>query len=163
MPRQPDSPFIELVNQHIGIPHKICSAYTFDQAEHEDLFQEMMFHLWRSFEKFEGRSKFTTWMYQVCLNTALTYKRKREIRKTEPLRLQHMQIAEDATVLNEDLEALSSAIAELAPLNKAIALLYLDELTYEEIAEVTGLSVSNVGVRLVRLKKELAKKLKEKI
>jgi RNA polymerase sigma-70 factor (ECF subfamily) len=102
-------------------------------------------------------------MYSVCLNTALTYKRKQKREKTESLAPSHYQIAEQPS---DDKEAainiLFEVIATLSPLNKAITLLYLESMSYEEIASITGLTKSNVSVRLVRIKKELEEKMKSK-
>ncbi|HYH14131.1 MAG TPA: sigma-70 family RNA polymerase sigma factor [Flavisolibacter sp.] len=156
--------FIPLINQHLGIAHKVCRIYFADAADYEDVLQEMLYQLWRSYPAFDQRAKFSTWMYSVCLNTALTYRRKQQKHKSEALSFTHQQIAAPAAEnKNEVISLLFEAIATLSPVNKAIVLLYLEDMSYEEIADITGLTRSNVSVRLVRLKRELETILKQKI
>ncbi len=156
--------FIQEINAHLGIAHKISRVYCQDAGDREDVFQEMMFQLWRSYPSFDKRSKFSTWMYRVCLNTALTYKRRSRKTWMETLNDSHQQIASSTPKDRATTEMLlSDAIATLSDVNKAIILLYLEDLSYDEIASVTGLTRANVGVRLVRIKKELEEKLKDKI
>lgn len=159
-----DDSFLQLINQNLGIAHKVARSYLQDEDGREDLIQEMMYQLWRSYPTFDGRSKFSTWMYSVCLNTALTYKRKQKKEKTEPLSSLHHQIAEQPSGARDDtITILLEAIATLSPVNKAITLLYLESMSYDEIASITGLTKSNVSVRLVRIKKELEVKMKSKL
>jgi RNA polymerase sigma-70 factor (ECF subfamily) len=159
-----DDSFIKQVNQHLGIAHKVCRLYFKDDTDRDDALQEMMYQLWRSFGDFKGRSKFSTWMYSVCLNTALTYRRKNNKRITESLSPAHLEIAQPpATNVDGEIDLLFEAVGRLSPVNKAITLLYLEDLSYEEIANITGLTKSNVSVRLVRIKKELEGMMKEKI
>jgi RNA polymerase sigma factor (sigma-70 family) len=154
--------FLEQINDHLGITHKVCRLYCQDPEDRADLLQEMLYQLWKSYPGFDGRSSFTTWMYRVCLNTALTWRKKSTRTKWESLSLSHQQIPEQtAGPEEEQRQALFQAIATLSPLNKAIVLLYLDEVSYEEIAGITGLTKSNVSVRLVRIKKELEIQLKK--
>ncbi len=159
-----DDVFIQQINQNLGIAHKICRVYFSDADDREDVLQEMMYQLYKSYRSFDGRSKFSTWMYSVCLNTALTYRRKGVKQKYEPLTASHDQLA-NPPVSNKDEEItlLFAAIATLSPLNKAIILLYLEDMSYEEIAEITGLSKSNVGVRLVRIKRDLETDMRKRI
>jgi RNA polymerase sigma factor (sigma-70 family) len=160
-----DDNFIREVNQNLGIAHKVVRIYFInDQDDREDVLQEMMYQLWKSYPHFDGRSKFSTWMYSVCLNTALTYKRKLKKEQSESLSLSHEEIVDPVSSnQDESVDQLFNAISSLSPLNKAIILLYLDELSYDEIATITGLSKSNVSVRLVRIKRELEMQLKDKI
>jgi RNA polymerase sigma-70 factor (ECF subfamily) len=155
MDKPSNETFVQLVNENSGIAHRVCRIYFEDPDDREDAFQEMMYQLWKAFPGFGGRSKFSTWMYRVCLNTALTYRRKTRQHRPEPISGVHHEIAAPTSSHNEDLVTLFRAIAMLSQLNKAIVLLYLDELSYEEIAEVTGISKANVSVRLVRIKKQL--------
>lgn len=161
MDKTPNATFVELINENSGIAHRVCRIYFEDQDDREDAFQEMMYQLWKAFPGFGGRSKFSTWMYSVCLNTALTYRRKARQHKPEPISADHHEIAAPTSSLNDDLVTLFCAIKMLSPLNKAIVLLYLDEMSYDEIAGVTGISKANVSVRLVRIKKELEIMMKE--
>ena len=163
MPHSTDYTFIKLINQNLGIAHKVCRIYFSDKNERQDVLQEMMYQLWRSYERFDERSKFSTWMYRVCLNTALTYRRKLKRGFTESLSGDHYQIPEQPSKKeDESTSLLFDAIATLSNLNKTIILLYLEDMRYEEIAAITGLSKSNVSVRLVRIKKELEILLKNK-
>jgi len=157
-----DKAFIQLINQNLGIAHKVCKAYFRDQADREDAMQEMMYQLWKSFHRFDGLSKFSTWMYRVCLNTALTYRRKN--RNMESLTPLHDQVKDQNPENREETIAiLFDAISTLSQMNKAIVLLYMDDMSYEDIASITGLSKSNVSVRLVRIKRELEIILTEKL
>lgn len=159
-----DDKFLQCINENIGIAHKVLNVYFQDAEDREDAMQEMMYQLWRSYPNFNGRSKFSTWMYKVCLNTALTSKRHSKRRTAETLSPVHDGIAgESAESDHEALSMLTEAIAELSGLNKAIILLYLDDMSYDEIAAVLGLTRSNVSVRLVRIKKELETRLNKKI
>ncbi|GAB3507874.1 sigma-70 family RNA polymerase sigma factor [Spirosoma knui] len=155
--------FLEHLNRHIGIAYKISQAYQPDADERADLLQEMIYQLWRSYPSFTGQSKFSTWMYRVCLNTALADRRTARKRQHEPLAVRHEQVPDPPPDdQQEAIQWLFDAIATLSPLNKAIMLLYLDDLSYEEIASITGLSKVNVSVRLVRTKKELESRLTAK-
>ena len=159
-----DNAFITEINQNMGIVHKVCRLYFVDAQEREDVLQEMMYQLWRSYPAFDRRSKFSTWMYSVCLHTAFTYRRKSNRRKDESLSSRHLQIPEPGQKNKDNsITLLMDAIATLSPVNKAVMLLYLENMSYEEIARVTGISRSNVSVRLVRSKKELETELKKKI
>jgi RNA polymerase sigma factor (sigma-70 family) len=154
--------FLQQINLNIGIAHKVSRIYFQDTYEREDAFQEMMYQLWKSFSRFDGRSKFSTWMYSVCLNTALTYQRKNKSELNESLSLRHLDIPDQNNPHQEEnVTMLFQAIATLSPVNKAIVLLYLDDLSYDEIATITGFTKSNVSVRLVRIKKELEIQLKK--
>jgi len=156
--------FIQQINQNLGIAHKVARLYFTEWDDRDDVLQEMMYQLWRSYKGFDGRSKFSTWMYSVCLNTALTYRRKDKKKKNESLSHMHHQIANPpAENKDEAIELLFEAIAKLSAVNKAIVLLHLEKMTYEEIAIITGLSKSNVSVRLVRIKKELETEMRKKI
>src|SRR4051812_31493896 len=152
--------FIKELNLNIRIAQKIARAYFPDSDDRQDALQEMMYQLWRSFPGFDGRSKFSTWMYRVCLNTALTYKHKNRNRN-EILATAHQQIADEPALSNKDAtDELFEAIALLSPVNKAIILLHLDGMSYDEIAAITGLTKTNVSVKLVRIRKELEERLK---
>lgn len=150
-----DQTFLDRINENLGIAYKIARAYFDDADSREDVIQEMMYQLWRSFSTFDNRSKFSTWMYRVCLNTALTHFTKSKRRRAERLSNQHYNIPDTDDSNDEALTDLWKAIARLSKLNRAIVLLYLEEMSYEEIASVLGLSRTNVSVRLYRIRKEL--------
>jgi len=148
---------LELINANLGIAHKVCNVYFREAADREDAFQEMMYQLWRSYGKFDGRSKFSTWMYSVCLNTALTYVRKNKGNINESLSEKH-DVVDEVSSKEERMEMLMKMIQTLSPVSKAIMLLYLEEMSYEDIADITGLTKSNVSVKIMRAKKELQEK-----
>lgn len=130
--------------------------YAQDEAGRQDLFQEIIFQLWKSFPGYRETYKFTTWMYRVALNTAITQIRKgasKIHRKSEPIEA-HTQIA-GASVRNDSTAILYQAIQHLSKVEKALILLYLEEKTYREIAGIMEISESNVGVRINRIKKKL--------
>ena len=156
MNNQLSKSFLTQINQNIGILHKVSKIYFDIKEDQEDVIQEMMYQLWHSFPRFNENSKFSTWMYSVCINTALTYSRKskKKIFHTVPNVHDQVEVIEEDN-LEESLNQLMYCISKLTKLNKAIILLYLENMTYEEIASVTGLSKSNVSVRLVRIKREI--------
>jgi RNA polymerase sigma factor (sigma-70 family) len=159
-----DKTFLTDINQNIGIVHRVCRVYfAYDVAEREDVFQEILYQLWKSYPNFLGDSKFSTWMYRVALNTAITHARKiRRAPEKEKLTDRTAQIADpvDSGDGEESIVRLYAGIQSLTDVDKAIILLYLEENSYEEIASVTGLTKTNVSVRLVRIKKALEEKLK---
>jgi len=164
MADQQEQEFIRLMNENMGIAHKVASIYYPDMNDREDIIQEMMYQLWKAFPGFAGLSKFSTWMYRVCLNTVLSFKRKESRRIPLSFTPYQEEIASrDEPDKKEEIKLLLKAIGTLSPLNKAIILLYLEDISYDEIAVITGLTKSNVGVRLVRIKKELEEKLSTNI
>lgn len=155
-PVQTETKFLNLVKQYQPILHKICFVYTNNSSEREDLMQDIILQLWKSFPGFTGRSAFSTWMYRVALNTAITQTK----RKKPTLAIQSVsepQVDEASLMeLSEDIQILYRAISHLKKLEKALILLWLEEKSYEEIAETTGITVKNVSVQLVRIRKKLA-------
>lgn len=161
MKREPDEAFVTAVNDHAGIVHKIARAYFDDPLDRQDVVQEMLFQLWRSYPSYEGKAQFSTWMYRVCFNTALTWGRRHRRLSVDSLSNAHREIPNPPPDRDEEsLAQLYKAIDGLSGLNKALILLYLEDRSYDEMAAITGLTKSNVSVRLVRIKKELEKKLK---
>jgi RNA polymerase sigma-70 factor (ECF subfamily) len=153
--------FVDLIYEHQGILHRICSVYESLPEDREDLYQEILLQSWRSFASFNGRSKFSTWLYRVALNTALTRRRKaparRDTASTDDVDV--VIAVDDRPDSDSDVELLHQSIRELSKLNRAIILLHLEQRSYEEIAEITGLSRTNISVRLVRIKDELRQRL----
>jgi len=155
--------FLNNLNQHTGIIHRVCNSYFRDYTERQDVFQEIVYQLWKSYAAFNNESKFSTWMYKVALNTAIQHIRKdrRTIQK-DPINDLSLRIAvvEERAYSNDDMKMLYAAINTLTDVDKAIILLYLDEYSYDEIAIITGITKTNVSVRLVRIKKKLEDKLR---
>lgn len=156
--------FIDDVNQNIGIIHSICNTFVqYNSAEQKDLFQDIMYQLWKSYPSFNGDSKFSTWMYRVAFNTAITHSKKsgRTPEKVELNENHHTVPAADSSAGEEEVALLYSAIQTLKYIDKAIILLYLDGNSYQDIADVTGLTKTNISVRLVRIKRALKTKLEK--
>ena len=159
----PDSTFEKLIVKNQYLIHKVCNIFGQTEADREDLFQEITIQLWSSFSTFEHKSKFSTWLYRVAFNTAITQKRK-EKRNPVSISLSETEIripdAAGTDTDEEDLKALRSAIRRLNAIDRAIIFLYLEEKSYQEIAEVIGITPKNVGVKIVRIKAKLLTILK---
>ncbi len=150
--------FVDMVFNHVGILHKICKLYAAEE-DREDLKQEIIYQLWKSYPTFRGDSKFQSWMYRVAINTALLGLRARKVKYTS-LSGQEIEIPdEQRTGSYEDdrVRQLYFYISKLKDLDKTIIFLYLEQCTYDEIAEITGISIKNVSVRLVRIRGKLRK------
>ena len=150
--------FLDILGKNVGIILKIARAYTFNVADKEDLINDIALELWKSFRKFKGDSKVSTWIYRVALNTSMNFKRKREKDKLffpddlNQFENQHL-ISDQPDSSNS--EILYQCIDELNQLNKAIILLYLDGNSHDEISEITVISKTNVGTRLGRIKEQI--------
>lgn len=159
-----EAEFVALLEEHQNIVHKICSLYTQGEAEHNDLFQEISIQLWRSYERFEGKSKFSTWMYRVGLNTAITLYRKNKKRvDTHPLNSEIKSIEFDQydPIIDEQLQWLYQQIETFSEIDKALVLLYLEDKRYDEIAETLGITAGNARVKMNRIKERLKKMIKQ--
>lgn len=144
--------FDRMVHEHQGLIWKICRSFSNNEEDQKDLFQEILYKLWLGKDSFSGDSKITTWMYKVSLNRAIDLSRKKKIKTTGLNNISVPAIRQDS---GYDLEALYMAINRLSPLDRAIIVLYLDQLSYQEIGEIMGLSEKNVSVKLVRIRKKL--------
>lgn len=148
--------FPDLVRAHEGIIRRVARAYGDTREEREDLAQEICLQLWRARESFGGRAKVSTWVCSVALNTAISVLRRRSRRpRTEPLPQSVDPPAGEREDRSRELEMLYAAMRRLGEAERALVLLWLEERSYGEIAEVLGLTVSNVSVRLVRAKEKL--------
>lgn len=149
-----------MIYKHVGIIYKICKLYA-NGEDRDDLKQEIIYQLWKSFPTYRGDSKFQTWMYRVALNTAMLGLRARKMKYTG-LSDQEFNISEDP-FRDQDEEArvkqLYRQIYKLKDLDKTIIFLYLEECSYDEIADITGISNKNVSVRLTRIREKLRAKL----
>ena len=154
--------FVKNISENNGIIHKVCNIYCNNSEEKKDLMQEITLQLWKSFSNFKGEAKFSTWMYRIALNTAITNIRKS---KKSPIvealseKQFHIPEKEDISTLDEDINRLYRAIAKLNDIEKGIILLYLEKKSYIEIGEITGLSEKNISVKIVRIKSKLKKLL----
>jgi len=159
--------FTELVEKNQGIVHKVCRIYTDDKDSHDDLFQEIILQLWRSYDSFKGDSKFSTWMYRVSLNTAITLIRKKsKYSETDFNEAQFINIKSDDKdeFLEERITLLYAAIRLLNDVERALVLLFLEDLPYKDIAETLGISEVNARVKMNRVKiklKEIMSKMEQ--
>ncbi|MFC5195614.1 MULTISPECIES: RNA polymerase sigma factor [Bizionia] len=150
--------FVEQLEANQNIVHKVCRLYTNNQDAHNDLFQEITIQLWKAFPKFRGDSKFSTWMYRVALNTAITLyrKKKRRIKTQEFESIEFKIKAEEYDDTEEQqLKLLYNAVKELNDIEKALVFLYLEEKNYKEISETMGISEVNARVKMNRIKTKL--------
>jgi len=152
--------FVELLEQHQNIVHKVCRLYTNNREAHNDLFQEITIQLWRAFPKFRGDSKFSTWMYRVGLNTAITlYRKSKRSLKTSDIEDVSFKIkAEEYDDTEEEqLKLLYKAVHQLNDIEKALVFLYLEDKDYREISETLGITEVNARVKMNRVKTKLRK------
>ena len=155
--------FVELLQKHQNIVHKICRIYTDNGHAHNDLFQEISIQLWKAFPKFRGDSKFSTWMYRVGLNTAITLyrKSKRRIQGQNiddfSYKIPHSEPYDNTE--DQQLKLIYEAIKKLNDIEKALIFLYLENKNYKEISETIGISEVNARVKMNRVKKKLKKQL----
>ena len=151
--------FVAIINQHRGLVYKICHLYARDRDDQQDLFQDIVLQLWRAFPSFRKESLITTWMYKVALNTAISWFRK-EKRKPSIQRISGAELQLPDLEPNTETEILYQAIQHLTHVEKAIIILYLDEKSYQEISDIMGITLSNVGVKINRIKMKLEKIVK---
>lgn len=155
-----ESEFLTMIQDNQGIIHKICRIYRDSPEDREDLFQEVIFQLWRSYPSFSGGSKSSTWLYRVALNTAMASFRKNKPNVTSAEFLPDVQFENTNHEDNERQEKLLAGIRQLSEPDRALIALYLDELSYQQIATILGISEGNVGVKLNRIKIRLQKIIK---
>ena len=150
--------FVELLERHQNIVHKVCRLYTNNHDAHKDLFQEITIQLWKAYPKFRGDSKFSTWMYRVGLNTAITIYRKNKRRiKTQEFEAFQFKISNDDFDDTEEqqLKLMYKAVHQLNDIEKALIFLYLEDKNYSEISETMGISEVNARVKMNRIKTKL--------
>ena len=148
--------FEEMVRKNRGTIYTVCYMFSNDQDEVADLFHEVLINLWKSLPSFEGRSDVRSWIYRVSLNVCISLDHKKRRYKTVPLTMDVNPYEETETNQNShQMEMLRQRIARLGQCDRAIILLWLENVTYEEIAAIMGITVKNVSVRLYRIKEEL--------
>jgi len=154
--------FLSIIEQNKGIIYKVANAYCANAEDRKDLIQEIIVQLWRSFHRYNDQYKYSTWMYRIALNTAISFYRKENRRRqvSGPLADNILDLAEDNAAIetNSNIGHLQQFIGELKELDKALMLLYLEEKSQKEIAEITGISETNVSTRIGRIKKFLKQK-----
>ena len=154
--------FLKIFEANVGIVIKIAKAYTNTTYDREDMINDIVLELWRSFDTFKGQSAVSTWIYRVALNVSMNYQRKKKKRDSLFTFWSNSKQFEGLCWLTEqddtpETELLYRSIDMLDAINKAIILLYLDGKTHEEIAHITGISKTNVGTRIGRIKEQIKK------
>jgi RNA polymerase sigma factor (sigma-70 family) len=149
--------FLAHITQHKALIYKVCHTFERDEDLRRDLFQEIVLNLWKAFPNFQGTAKWTTWAYRIALNVALAQRRKPQIPTAELTNIltQSLAASSSDSLVEERLTALYAAIAQLNAAEKALILLYLDDISYSEIAEIVGITENNVGVKINRIKAKL--------
>ena len=146
--------FAQTVAEHKGTIYTVCYMFSQDADEVDDLFQEVLVNLWKGFEHFEHRSDPRTWIYRVALNTCISLDRKK--RRSSTVRLtMDINLFEDRDEYTRQVDMLHKRISKLQPFDRAIVLLWLENLSYEEIGQIVGISTKNVSVRLFRIREQL--------
>lgn len=157
MKEDQEEKFVALLEENAGIIYKVTRIYAQNSSDAEDLRQEVIYQAWRSYARFEGKSKFSTWLYKIALNTALTHKAKEDKRKSIPEQADVWQEIDQA--VGKDL--LIHLIRQFNDSDKLIIMLHLDGYSNDEVALISGISKNHVAVKLHRIKEKLAKNLKE--
>jgi RNA polymerase sigma factor (sigma-70 family) len=150
--------FLTLLDEHKKILYKVASSYCRSAADRPDLVQEIAVQLWRSFDRYDESYRFSTWMYRIALNVAISFYRSaaRRSRHTVPAEGSILEIAAaEPAAEDESLQLLYQLIAQLDELDRALILLYLDGNRYDTIAEILGISETNVGTKISRIKQRL--------
>ena len=149
-----ETDFSRIVREHKSTIYTVCYMFSKDKQEVDDLFQEVLVKLWQGYDSFQGKSDLRTWIYRVSLNTCISIDRKKKRRKTQPL-LEGVDLFDKNDADNRQTDLLHERIGRLQAFDRAIVLLWLENLSYEEIAQIVGISVKNVSVRLYRIKEQL--------
>lgn len=153
--------FQVILDQHKGILFKVARTYCHDENDKEDLIQEMLIQIWKSIERYNDKYAITTWLYRICINVAISFYRKtknRRLIKTEIHEYEFFQEDLHSNEKEQQLILLEKFIEELNEFDKALMLLYLDEKPQSEIADILGISLSNVSTKVGRIKEKLKKR-----
>ena len=149
--------FARIVREHKGTIYTVCYMFSKDEEEVADLFQDILVNLWKGFSSFRGDSSARTWIYRVSLNTCISAERKKKRKgETVPLDMD-INLFDDSAEDMKQVRMLQGRISRLGPFDRAIILLWLENLSYDEIGSIVGISAKNVSVRLFRIKEQLKK------
>lgn len=151
-----DTTFAQMIREHKSTIYTVCFMFSKDSDEVSDLFQEVLINLWKGYESFQNRSSVDTWIWKVSFNTCISYERKKQKRTILPLTMD-INLFEDKDEDSRQIRQLYDRIHRLKPFDRAIVLLWLENMSYEEIGAIVGISTKNVSVRLYRIKEELKK------
>ncbi len=155
--------FIQDIKENEGIIYKITRIYSNNPEDQKDLYQEIVYQLWKSYNTFKGNSKISTWMYRIALNTAIS-NLKKEKRRGSQVSIGNLllnQMNEVDTVMEERITLLYAHIKDLSIVERGIILLHLEGKNYDEIAAITGFTNTNIGTRLARIKQKLKTQIKK--
>jgi RNA polymerase sigma-70 factor (ECF subfamily) len=159
MDKQEQKQFFEgIIEQHKGILFKVARAYCPYAEDRQDLIQEMMIQIWKSIHKYNDQYKISTWLYRISLNVAISFYRKNSTRAKKYTELNEQMVeilVEDKSENERQLNLLEQFISELKEIDKALMILYLEDKSHTEIAEILGMSVSNIGTKIGRIKNKL--------
>ena len=153
--------FLQLVQDNQRIIYKICNSYCSNASDREDLAQEIIYQLWKSGNSFNADHSFSTWMYRVALNVAISFYRKKKNGSVISIHENDIDLPDKASTsdeLEENIAQLQQFISELKELDRALMLLYLEAKSYQEIAEILGISETNVATKISRIKETLKQK-----
>ena len=152
--------FVKLINEHQALLYKVCNFYGHTEHDRQDLFQEIIIQSWKSYPKFRADAKFSTWLYRIALNTAISDIRKQKTKLVHvepgqlPTEIEDIQYTKDR---DERLQLLYIAINQLSQIEKAVVMLYLEDKSYEEIEDILGINQNNLRVKMNRIKEKLRK------
>jgi len=149
-----ENEFARIIREQKGTIYTVCYMFSNNKDEVDDLFQEVLIKLWQGYPTFRGESKLSTWIYQVSLNTCISMDRKKRSRKTQPL-MEGIDLFDESDAGNKQTALLHQRIKRLQPFDRAIVLLWLEDMSYEEIGAIVGITSKNVSVRLYRIKEQL--------
>lgn len=150
--------FLMLLQENTALLYKVCHLYTSSAGDREDLFQEIVAQLWKAYPGFRGDAKFSTWLYRIALNTAITgiRKKNRSVKIDYPATIPHdVADSNEEREKEEKLRELYRAVAQLSEIDRAIVMLYLDDRSYDEMEEVLGINQNNLRVKMNRIKEKL--------
>jgi RNA polymerase sigma-70 factor (ECF subfamily) len=151
---QQEKDFSRMIREQKATIYTVCYMFSKDKEEIDDLFQEVLVKLWQGYDSFQGKSDLRTWIYRVSLNTCISIDRKKKRRKTQSL-LEGVDLFDKNDADNRQTDLLHERIGRLQAFDRAIVLLWLEDMSYEEIAQIVGISVKNVSVKLYRIKEQL--------
>ncbi|MCT3762368.1 RNA polymerase sigma factor [Elizabethkingia anophelis] len=156
--------FVKQITENQRLIHKVCRIYTDNEVDHEDLFQEITLQLWKSFSGYRGEAKFSTWMYRIALNTAISLFRKsdRKIRAQSDVDFVSLKIEYDEYIDDEDkIRNMYKMIHKLSDIERALIMMYLDDKSYREIGDILGITEGNARVKMNRAKNNLKSLVKK--
>ena len=154
---QKEKDFAKLVRDHKGTIYTVCYMFSNDNDEVNDLVQETLIHLWQGWDSFRGESEVNSWIYRVTLNTCISIDRKKKRKEKTEAIVEGIDLFDESDTRNRQTAMLHERISKLQPFDRAIVLLWLENMSYDEIGAIVGISPKNVSVRLVRIKEQLKK------